>query len=165
MFSDNEKEVKSWNKDVAYAKISKYALFQDRCVSEIIDKLFKHKIYGKLQVELVDKLFEEDILNEERYTTSFVRGKSRLKWGIQKIKMSLSAKKIPVSIINKVIEENMDELNDVTQLSLNKLVAGRVKNMRKASIEECSYQDKMKITQYLLSKGYTIDKINEALLK
>ena len=77
---------------------------QEKCSSEIREKLSKFKL-PEPQIEKVLKaLKNEGFLDEARYAGMFVRDKLRFNhWGRVKIRYMLSGKKIPDEIISEAI--------------------------------------------------------------
>jgi regulatory protein len=66
-------------------KIMKYCAYQDRSISEVIDKLYKLEVWKEEHDKYINYLIDNLFLDEIRFTTSFVRGKFRIKhWGKQK---------------------------------------------------------------------------------
>ena len=92
-------------KEQAHQKAKHYCAYQERCHSEV-----KEKLYGfglrKLDVEeLMSKLIEEDYLNEERFAVQFAGGRFRLKqWGRVKIKYELKQKQVSEYLIKKAMK-------------------------------------------------------------
>ncbi|MDG2425572.1 MAG: RecX family transcriptional regulator [Flavobacteriales bacterium] len=79
---------KDW---VGFAKIRNWCALRERSAADVRRKLFALK--SDLQLSAVlDRLHEEDFLNEPRFAEDFARGKLRIKrWGPAKIKAALLA--------------------------------------------------------------------------
>lgn len=94
------------------------------------------------------ELIKQDFLNEERYARSFARGKFRLKkWGRNKIKQQLYARRISDYCIRKAMteieeEDYIDTLREVIDKKVNQL-EDQPKLIRKD-----------KAIKYALSRGY-----------
>jgi regulatory protein len=83
---------------------------QEKCSSEIRDKLEKFKIPGRDVEKVMQTLKKEGFLDESRYAGMFVRDKLKFnRWGKIKIRYMLSAKKIPDGIIDEAIREIDDK--------------------------------------------------------
>jgi regulatory protein len=68
--------------DVIYNKLRHYCAYQERCHEEVRTKLLSLKIYGSDLEEIINKLIEDDFLNEERFAKAYAGGKFRIKkWG------------------------------------------------------------------------------------
>lgn len=133
-------------------KIMKYCAYQDRSISEVIDKLYKLEVWkeehDKYIIYLIDNLF----LDEIRFTTSFVRGKYRIKhWGKEKIKIHLKQKGIANSIIEKCINEEIDEKEYYKKAS--ELIDFKANTLSETN----PFKRKQKLANYLLQKGYESD--------
>ena len=122
----------------------------------------KLKSWGLIQ-EVIDLLIVEliqfNFLNEERYARSFARGKFRIKkWGKIKIRMALKKRDINF----KCIDLSMLEIDDKTYFNtLKELLQKKNETVKETN----SYKRKMKLTSYLVSRGYEYDLINDALVE
>lgn len=122
----------------------------------------KLKSWGLIQ-EAIDLLIVEliqfNFLNEERYARSFARGKFRIKkWGKIKIRMALKKRDINF----KCIDLSMLEIDDKTYFNtLKELLQKKNETVKETN----SYKRKMKLTSYLVSRGYEYDLINDALVE
>ena len=65
---------KKWNRDNAQVNIERYCAYQERCHSEVRNKLLSHGIYGDLLEELIGHLIENNYLNEERFALQYAGG-------------------------------------------------------------------------------------------
>lgn len=130
-------------------RIKHYCAYQDRCHSEVRNKLLELSYRGDELEEVISMLISEDFLNEERFARSYCRGKFRFKnWGRVKIIQQLKARQVSDYCIKKGLEE-IDEreyLHVLEQLFLKKLETLRN--------EKNSWRKKSKLLQYLRSKGF-----------
>jgi regulatory protein len=77
---------------------------QEKCCSEIREKLVKFKLPDAQVDKVLKTLEKEGFIDESRYAGMFVRDKLRLnRWGRIKIRYMLSAKQIPEEIIAEAI--------------------------------------------------------------
>ena len=129
-------------------KIKKYCSTQERCKYDIIRKMSKYSITEKDKKRIFEILINQDFLNEIRFTNSFVIGKFKInKWGKKKIVQSLIQKNISSSIIN----ESLKEIDHKQYLfTIDKLFKKKQKTIN--SLDKKI--QKIKIVNYLLSKGY-----------
>ena len=89
------KEAGSVTKEVAFAKLTKYCAYQERCHSEVRNKLYEWGLYQSVVEETIVSLIQDDFLNEERFAEAYARGKFRIKkWGRIKILAELNKRKI-----------------------------------------------------------------------
>ena len=78
---------------------------QEKCSSEIREKLQKFKLPGAHVEKVLQTLKKERFIDESRYAGMFVRDKLRFnRWGRIKIRYMLLAKQIPEEIIRDAID-------------------------------------------------------------
>ena len=136
---------------IIYDKLSNFCAYQERCASDVKEKLRKLKVEKEDFGIYLEKLKEDDFLNEDRYAKYFVSGHVKKKWGKTKIKSALSGKRIDSSLIKKYLDD-MDEENYDEQI---KIVAEKKWNTIKAKTPR---DKKTKMLRFLLSKGYEMGK-------
>ena len=126
-------------------KLKQYCSYQDRCHSEVENKLSKFN------------LINEDYLNETRFCKSFVRGKFKIKnWGKRRIIQELKSRKI--SEFN--IKKGLSEINEFDyQEKFENLF-----NKKLSSLENLNSIDKKrKIFSYLQYRGWETNLIYEKI--
>lgn len=139
-------------------KLAKYCAYQDRCHWEVENKLNEFHLIPEGRDEIIIYLIQNNFLNEERFTKSFVRGKFNQKnWGKIKIKSELKKRKIP----SKLIDIALKEINSEDYFSRLEELFEKKKETLKSERE--SFKKKAKIRSYLLQKGYESDLILELL--
>ena len=145
-------------KEQALQKIKHYCGYQERCHTEVKEKLYSFGLW-KTDVEaLISELIEQDYLNEERFARLFAGGKYRMKqWGRIKIMHELKQKHISEYCIKRGLKE-IDE-NDYRK-TLQKLAAAKWETLKG---EKNIFIKKSKTTTYLLQKGYESSLIYEIL--
>ena len=146
------------NKEQALQKTRHYCGYQERCHSEVKEKLYSLGLYKQQVEESLSQLIEEDYLNEERFAQQFAGGKFRMKqWGRVKIKYELKQKQVSEYCIKKAMKE-IDETDYAK--TLEKLATIKWKTLK----NEKNIFSKLRKTQdYLLQKGYEQDLIKDAL--
>ena len=78
---------------------------QEKCCSEIRDKLVKFTLPDDRIEKVLKALQKEKFIDESRYAGMFVRDKLKFnRWGRIKIRYMLSAKQIPEEIISEAIQ-------------------------------------------------------------
>jgi regulatory protein len=133
-------------KEQALQKAKHYCAYQERCHSEVKEKLYGFGLRKSDVEDLLSKLIDEDYLNEERFAIQFAGGRFRMKqWGRIKIKYELKQKYVSEYLIKKamkVIDEKdywttAQKLYDqkLKQLSVEKNIFIRKKN--KPSLPNC----------------------------
>ena len=138
-------------------KLEAYCAYQERCMQEIIEKLAGWEFYGEQQDNLIADLISNNFLNEERFASAYVSGKTRIKkWGRVKIKLNLKQKRISDYSTNKAFKEiDEDEyLKNLNYLAEKKFELVKGKN---------KWDKKAKMQRYLLSKGYENQLVYEVL--
>lgn len=103
---------KTFTLEAAQAAIQRYCAFQERCQSEVEERLRSMGVLPEAQAELVADLMANGFLNEERFARAYARGKFRIKgWGPRKIAQGLQAKRVSSACISLGLSElNEDEV-------------------------------------------------------
>jgi len=151
------KAKQSLTKEQALQKLKHYCGYQERCHSEVRDKLFDLGVYRRFHDEIISTLIEENYLNEERFAMAFAGGKWRIqKWGRVKIRYELKQKQLSEYCIKRAMKE-IDE--DDYMKVLQKLVADKYASLKK----EQYLVRKKKTIDYLINRGFESSMILEAL--
>lgn len=156
-YKPNESGKKSWTLDQAYEKLTTYCAYQERCPWEIRRKLYENGIKDDPAEKIIDELIAEEFVDVERYARAFARGKFRLKkWGKGRIRMELKMREVSEDLIRKGLSEiNPEEYYDT-------LLAQTEKKWRTTHDADI-YKKKFKVTQYLMTKGFELDLVKEAI--
>lgn len=145
-------------KEQAHQKAKHYCAYQERCHSEVKEKLYGFGLRKVEVEELLSTLIEEDYLNEERYAVQFTGGRFRMKhWGRVKIKYELKQKQVSEYVIKKAMKV-IDEKDYMA--TLYKLYEQKEKLL---SSEKNQFTKKRKLQDYLLQKGFESALIRELL--
>ncbi|HMK02796.1 MAG TPA: regulatory protein RecX [Ferruginibacter sp.] len=148
-------ESKKLNKDQALPKIKQYCAYQERCHSEVKEKLYSFGLYKKDVEELISTLIEENYLNEERFATQFAGGKFRIKqWGRVKIKYALKQKQVSEYCIKKAL---LTIAETDYKRTLEKLFEQKLKTLRS---EKNIFSKKRKLQDHLVQKGFEHGLVN-----
>jgi regulatory protein len=149
---------KQLTQEQALQKIRHYCAYQERCHSEVREKLYSFGLWKKDTELILSQLIEEDYLNEERFAIGFSGGRFRMKhWGRIKIRYELSRKKISEYCIRRALQ-HIDEAD--YQRRLKELALDKWLHHRK---EKNIFARKRKVQDYLLQKGYEPDLIGNML--
>jgi regulatory protein len=138
-------------------KLKQYCSYQDRCHSEVENKLSKFNLISEAKDQILFNLINEDYLNETRFCKSFVRGKFKIKnWGKRRIIQELKSRKI--SEFN--IKKGLGEINEFDyQEKFENLF-----NKKLSSLENLNSIDKKKkIFSYLQYRGWETNLIYEKI--
>lgn len=139
---------KPLTKEQALQKLKHYCAYQERCHSEVKEKLYQLGVWKKDHDEIIAALIEENYLNEERFAIAFAGGKFRVKqWGRVKIRYELKQKQVSEYSIKKA----MKQIDEEEYLSvLNKLAKEKYAVLK----SEQYLVRKKKTMDYLLAKGF-----------
>ena len=96
----------SKDEKVILEKMRSYCMYQERCILEVKKKLSRLHVVPKSKSKIIDRLIENDYLNEVRFSKSFIQGKLRIKkWGRIKLNYELSIRGIKKFIIDEEINK------------------------------------------------------------
>lgn len=146
-------------KEQALQKLRHFCGYQERCHSEVKEKLYNLGVFKKDHDEIVAALIEEKYLNEERFAIAFAGGKFRLKqWGRVKIEYELKQKQVSNYSIKKALKQ-IDE--EVYLRVLNKLAEEKYVALK----DEQFLVRKKKTMNYLAGKGFEMELVREVVEK
>lgn len=149
---------KYYSKDEALQKAKQYCAYQERCHSEVKEKLYSLGMNKKEVDELLSELISENYLNEERFAIQFAGGKFRIKqWGCVKIKYALKQKQVSEYCIKKALK-TIDERDYIK--TAEKLFEQKLKTLRS---EKNIFIKKRKLQDHLLQKGFETSIINNLI--
>lgn len=144
---------KKLTNEEAFQKLKHYCAYQERCHSEVKEKLYNLGIWKKEHDDIIAQLIEENYLNEERFAIAFAGGRFRIKkWGRTKIKYELKQKQVSEYCIKKALKQ-IDE-DDYLKV-LGKLVKEKFSSLR----SDQPLTRKKKTIAYLQQKGYEYELI------
>ncbi len=140
-----------------YLKMADYCNYQERCTQEVLTKLQELEAKAEWLEPILDKLRNENLLNDNRFAHSYARGKFRFKkWGKLKIKYHLKQKQLPQAyIIASLAALNQEEYLD----SLKKMLEKKVNSEKLKN----NLSDKAKLYRYAVGKGYENDLIQQVI--
>ena len=144
-------------KDQALQKLRHYCRYQERCHSEVKNKLFELGVDKNEHDEMIMDLVEGNYLDEERFALAFTTGRFIMKqWGRKKIQYALKEKMVKEENIQKAIRQ-IDETNYMEVLK--KLATEKYSSLK----NEQYLVRKKKTTDYLIQKGYEIELVRTFL--
>jgi regulatory protein len=142
----------------ALQKARHYCAYQDRCHSEVKEKLYALGLGKKDVEEALSRLIEDNYLNEERFAIQFAGGRFRMKrWGRVKIRYELKQKQIGEYLIKKALAAIDEE--DYGQ-ALTRLAADKWEALRD---ETNVFVRRKKVQDFLLQRGFEAGLIAEAV--
>lgn len=150
---------KQLTKEQALQKLKHYCAYQERCHSEVKEKLYNLGVWKKDHDEIIASLIEENYLSEERFAIAFAGGKFRMKqWGRVKIKYELKQKQVSEYSIKKALKQIGE---DDYRAVLKKLADEKYSSLK----GEQYLARKKKTIDYLISKGFETELVRQAVEK
>ncbi len=146
-------------KEQALQKMKHYCAYQERCHSEVKEKLYLLGVWKNEHDEIIATLIEENYLNEERFAIAFAGGRFRIKqWGRVKIRYELKQKQVSEYCIKKALNGIEEEayLNVLNKLAKEKYAALKA---------EQYLVRKKKTMDYLIGKGFEMEFVRAAVEK
>ncbi|MDB4126596.1 RecX family transcriptional regulator [Flavobacteriales bacterium] len=145
--------------NIAIERIKNYCALQDRCQWDVIQKLRQWGLQQATKDHILEILITNKFIDEERFSTSFCRGKFRIKnWGKHKIVNELRRKQISSICINRGLKEIDEKEYD---LVLEKLFYQKERSIK----DKNQFIRKTKIANFLIQRGFennlVWDKIRE----
>jgi len=136
-------------------KIEHYCAYQERCHTEVEQKLRSMKMDSEEISVIISHLINDNFLNEERFACSFARGKHRIKhWGTIRITNELKFRKINSRLISTALKEITPEEYDETFQKLADRTWGNIS-------ETNALKKRKKFCDYLLRRGFESDIVYE----
>jgi len=148
---------KTLTKEQAIQKLRHYCGYQERCHSEVRDKLYQLGVWKKDHDFIIADLIENDYLNEERFAIQYAGGKFRMKhWGRNRIKYELKQKNVSEYCIKKA----MKAIDDAAYMKTLQTLAEK----KYALLKSEQWMVRLKKTvDYLINKGYEPSLVQEAV--
>lgn len=139
-------------------KIKQYCAYQERCHSEVRDKLYSFGLRKSEVEETITLLIVENYLNEGRFAIHFAGGKFRMKqWGKHKIKQALKLRQVSDYCISKALKDIDTKEYERT---FEKLTEQKLKTLKS---EKNIFTKKRKLQDFLLQKGYESEWVKKAV--
>ncbi len=149
---------KYYSTEEALQKAKQYCAYQERCHTEVKEKLYSFGLYKKEVDELLSELISDNYLNEERFAIQYAGGKFRIKqWGRVKIKYALKQKQVSEYCIKKALKQiNETDYNKTAQ----RIFDQKLKTLK---AEKNIFSKKRKLQDHLLQKGFESDLVRKLL--
>ena len=143
----------------AIQKIEYFCAYQERCHEEVVAKLQTMKMDSNEIDQIMVHLIASNFLNEERFASSFARGKHRIKhWGKIRITNELKFRNISQNLINTALKEITPEEYLET---FHALAERHWESIRETN----TLKKRKKFCDYMLRRGFesnlVYDKVNE----
>jgi regulatory protein len=138
-------------------KAASYCSISEHCVSEVEDKLNAWCIAYDDKSKIINRLIEEDFINEKRYCDYFVKDKFRFnKWGKIKISYALKQKGLGNELINAA-------LGTIDDGEYEELLAAILKTKLVGLKYEFEYEKQGKLFRFAQSRGFENNVIEKVL--
>ncbi len=140
-----------------FLKASYYCSLSEHCIQKVREKLVQWETPKEFIDPIIDKLLEDDYINEERFARAFVKDKFRFNhWGRIKISAHLRA----LSISSEIIATAMQEIGDEEYA---KMLDEIVEKKRKSIKNGTDYEIRAKLLRHALSRGFEYDLVASKL--
>ena len=120
----------------------------EQCSYDLRRKLFNWGVSADASDKIINRLIAEKFVDDERFSTAFVRDKYRFSgWGRMKIMTHLAAKRISKSVAENALEAiNAEEYAEVALKAL--------KARARALKEGNTYEGRTKLYRFGVSRGF-----------
>ena len=140
-----------------FLKASYYCSLSEHCIQKVREKLVQWETPKEFIDPIIDKLLEDDYINEERFARAFVKDKFRFNhWGRIKISTHLRA----LGISSENIATAMQEIGDEEYA---KMLDEIVEKKRKSIKNGTDYEIRAKLLRHALSRGFEYEIIASKL--
>jgi regulatory protein len=124
---------------------------QEKCTYDIREKLKLWNIPEEEAEKIVLQLKSEKFLDDDRYTRFFVKDKFALnKWGRQKIRYMLLAKRVDKTIIDEALEQ-------IPEDDYIETLAKELEKKRKQLSESNRFQLRARLFNFATQRGFEAD--------
>ena len=131
-------------------KFMKYVVFKKRTENEVRRKCETLKYDEENIDEIIEYLKENEYINDEKYIEKYIQNVMRLKkCSINEIKIDLLKRGIDDNLIDKYIDEELEEFEEKSAIILAE------KKIKTMEIE--------KVKRYLLNKGFSYSNVSKAI--
>ena len=140
-----------------FLKASYYCSLSEHCIQKVREKLVQWETPKEFIDPIIDKLLEDDYINEERFARAFVKDKFRFNhWG--RIKISTHLRTLGISSEN--IATAMQEIGDEEYAKMLDEIVGK---KRKTIKNGTDYEIRAKLLRHALSRGFEYELIASKL--
>ena len=141
----------------ALQKLSALCARAEHSSGEMLEKMRRWQLSEDARERVLDRLIDENFVDDERFARLFVREKIRFdRWGRRKIEQALYQKGVASDISRRVLDEVDDE---AYVAELKKLIAAK----RRSVQAESDYKMRAKLTKYALGRGFGYNVIRQCI--
>ncbi len=138
-------------------RVKRYCEYQERCKSDLENKLNRLEVPDKMKELIIHKLSEKEFFNNKRFSNEYAVGKFRNNnWGKIKIRYNLKFKSIEKNIIDEALKKIPEDeyLSAFNKIAKKQWIGGSKLDL---------ISRKRRLLKTLQSKGWEFDLINEFL--
>lgn len=140
--------MKEYPFEVLLHKAASYCSISEHCISEVMDKLTAWCVSCEDMEKIIEKLIEDEFINEKRYAIAYAKDKFRFnKWGKIKIALHLKAKGIDREHINYALQKIDDG-------EYEELLAAILKSKLSSLKFDYEYEKQGKLFRFAQSRGF-----------
>ena len=134
------------------SRAAAYCASAERCRQDVMEKLLKWDCPEDDATEIIDFLYRENYLSDERYCRAFANDKLNFQgWGKKKIQAMLQLKHLPRNIISATLQ-------DIDEQHYRQRLSDILKAKKKTT------PDMQKLIRFALSRGFDYEDIKSVLL-
>jgi len=149
--------MKEYSFDELLHKAASYCSISEHCISEVELKLKAWGVASDKADKIIDRLKEDDFINEKRYCIAFVKDKFRFnKWGKIKISYALKQKGLDNNLIQNA-------LNTIDEGEYQEMLAELLKAKLQTIKWEYEYEKMGKLFNFAQSRGFESAVIDKAV--
>lgn len=146
-----------YSENQALAKLAAYCSKAERAEYDVLKKLIVWEFSDEVSQKIINRLKQENFLNEKRYCRSFIRDKIKFsKWGQTKIIFELRRKRISEQIID-------NELKNIEGTEFEGPLLKILETKSKSVKANNQYEKQVKLIRFALGRGYSLDQIKRCL--
>ncbi len=149
--------VKKMNKDQILQKLTALCARGEHCQHEMLEKMSRWEVDEATQAEVMAYLTANRYVDDERYARAYANDKIRYNhWGRRKVEQGLWQKHIDKDIQQRVLAEVDDEL-------YVSILRPLLRQKRRTTRANNSYELNQKLLKFALSRGFTYDIIRQCI--
>jgi len=140
--------IKEYTLEELLHKAASYCSISEHCISEVEDKLNAWCVDCDNKSKIINRLIDEDFINEKRYCIYFAKDKFRFnKWGKIKISYTLKQKGLSNELINNA-------LATIDDGEYEEMLASILKTKLAGLKYEFEYEKQGKLFNFAQSRGF-----------
>lgn len=149
--------VKKMNKDQILQKLTALCARGEHCQHEMLEKMSRWEVDEATQAEVMAYLTANRYVDDERYARAYANDKIRYNhWGRRKVEQGLWQKHIDKDIQQRVLAE----VDDGLYVSILRPL---LRQKRRTTRANNSYELNQKLLKFALSRGFTYDIIRQCI--